>query len=134
MVEIGDVVLWYESGNPETGGARPALVTGIGSRPGPWPRLTLNSLDSHTKNFMIRDGVCHRGDTTAKADDLREGVWVETPQHRRLLEIIDTVEVLVQAIGADKMQFAHTALSARKAQEEAKRKEKEEWERKKKKD
>lgn len=81
-VEVGDVVHWYPD-DAEDQKPFAAIVSSVGIR----GTLCLSIINPNSYNFMVRDGVRHRGDPFAKTDDLREnGFWQHTPKTNRLLD------------------------------------------------
>lgn len=81
--EIGDVVLWYQEGDPDSPPFA-AHVTAIGL-----DSLTLNIMDPSVRNYSIKDGVRHISDPYCRRAETKDaGGWEYRPKDLALLKLV----------------------------------------------
>ncbi len=80
--EVGTVVFWYPGGERHQE-PLPAIVTSVADH-----TLCLHVMSRELKNFMIKDGVRHLEDESAKKPELQEmGAWDHTNTTKWLLRM-----------------------------------------------
>jgi len=91
-VEVGDIVTWFPTGAKSNDGL-PAIVTKVNPR-----SVALSVFSLNTYNLLLRDGVRHVGDPTARQTEIMEsGAWdLKTDLRRQSLEErFEALETLV---------------------------------------
>ena len=92
-VEVGQVVTWFPTGAKSNEGL-PAIITKVHPR-----TVALSVFSLNTYNLLLRDGVRHVADPTARQTELMEsGAWDHTAAHYRMLELVMRIEHLASLI------------------------------------
>lgn len=88
-VEVGDVVLWHDSGEAEP--TAMALVQAVGTE-----TLSLAVSGEGYQNFLVKSGVRHKDHPNKEiVRQTGEGVWTHRPGYLKLLERLAFLEAAI---------------------------------------